>query len=129
MRYQSIGFELATTAIWVIVLLISGLIDGVINIWAYRHAQTIESLFSWQFAVFVVAGTFVYMTSIGLFLAAMVGAPARPGFPFIWPVSVVFFTAVVAGVRGEIKLETWQWATGIVLVLLPLLFWSWVGEG
>ncbi len=118
-----------TTAIWMGVILVSGLIDGVINIWAYRHAQTINALFSWQFAAFVVVGTFVYMTSIGLFLAAMVGAPARPGFPFIWPVSVVFFTGPVAGVRGDIVLESWKWTAGIVLVLIPLLFWSWVGEG
>ena len=64
-----------TTAIWVCVLLVSGLIDGVINIWAYRYAQKIDSLWSWQFAAFVFFGTFIYMTSIGLFLASMVAAP------------------------------------------------------
>lgn len=118
-----------TTAVWIGVLLVSGLIDGVINVWAYRHAQQVERLLSTDFVVFIMLGTVVYMISIAFFLAAMVGAPARPGFPFIWPVSVVFFTAVVSGVRGEIRLEPWQWIAGIVLVLLPLLFWSWIGEG
>ena len=118
-----------TTAIWVIVLIVSGLLDGVINIWAYRYAQRVDGLWSWHFVLFVVLGTFVYMASIGMFLAAMVAAPARPGFPFIWPVSVVFFTAVVSGLRGDIQLDRWQWFVGTILVLLPLLFWSWIGEG
>ena len=118
-----------TTAIWVTVLLISGKLDGVINIWAYRHAQRVDGLWSSQFVVFVVLGSLVYMLSIGMFLAAMVAAPARPGFPFILPVSVVFFTAVVSGIRGEIQLDRWQWVVETVLVFLPLIFWSWVGEG
>ncbi|HRA48261.1 MAG TPA: hypothetical protein PK819_09345, partial [Thermomicrobiales bacterium] len=75
------------TAIWVGVLLISGMLDGVINIWAFRYAQSVERLLSVEFAIFVALGTVIYMFSIGLFLASMVGAPDQPGFPFIWPVS------------------------------------------
>jgi len=73
-------------------------------------------------------GTLVYMFSIGLFLASMVGAPDQPGFPFIWPVAVVFFTAVVMATRGDIHLALWEWTLGTLLALMPLLFWSWISE-
>jgi hypothetical protein len=116
------------TGFWLLVLLFSGLLDGVINIWAFRYAQRVDSVVSVEFLIFILLGTLVYMFSIGLFLASMVGAPARPGFTFIWPVSVVLFTAIVLRARGEIELSTWQWAVGTLLALLPLVFWSWIGE-
>ena len=116
------------TAIWVGVLRISGMLEGVINIWAFRYAQSVERLLSVEFAIFVALGTVIYMFSIGLFLASMVGAPDQPGFPFIWPVSVVFFTAVVMSTRGDIHLARWEWILGTLLALMPLLCCAWGGE-
>ena len=117
-----------TTLIWTVVLIGSGMLDGIINIWAFRKAQSVSAVLSWDMTRFVLLGTIVYMASIALFLAAMVAAPNRPGFPFLWPLSVVFCSAVVAAARGDISLSRGQWVTGIAIVLGAMAFWTYVSE-
>jgi len=117
------------TAIWTCVLLLSGLIDAMIGVWALKRAETVGGVFSREFVLFAILGSFVFSASIVLYLASMVGAPSHAGFIFIWPVSVVFFSALLLAIRGEIDLAAWQWVTGSALAISSLVFWSWVGEG
>jgi hypothetical protein len=117
------------TATWTVVLLISGLVDARIGIWALKRAEFIGGLFSLEFAKFAILGSLVFAISIVLYLASLVGAPARPGFIFIWPISVVLFTAILLYRQGDVDLSAWQWITGTGLALASLAFWSWIGEG
>ncbi len=118
-----------TTATWTAVLLLSGLVDARIGIWALRRAETIDGVLSTSFLRFAIVGSLVFAISIVLYLASLVGAPARPGFIFIWPISVVLFTAILLHREGEVHLETWQWIAGTGLAVASLAFWSWIGEG
>ena len=118
-----------TTAIWTCVLLLSGLVDAMIGVWALKRAESINGVFSREFVVFAIVGSLIFSLSIVLYLASMVGAPARSGFLFIWPVAVVGFTAVLLDLKGETDLDLWQWVVGAGLAISSLIFWTWVGEG